>query len=116
MLNTIILEEIKYFNNNKLDDIIEKEETYFNENQKGNKNIKDRKPRKRGFSSENRIVGLSHNKVCILTVMDRNKHSFNKPIWFWKLNKEQVSILQHRLQDNSILITDGDKIIKCWKM
>ena len=79
------------------------------------RNIKDRKPRKRGFSSENRIVGLSHNKVCVLTALDRNKHSFNKPVGYGKVCKEQVAILQHRIKDNSILITDGDKSYKVLK-
>ena len=59
-----ILEVMKNFDNHdKLDGIVEADKTYFNESQKGNKNITNRKSRKRGFSSENRIVGLSHNKV-----------------------------------------------------
>ncbi|MBQ7552530.1 MAG: IS1595 family transposase [Rickettsiales bacterium] len=96
-------------NNNKLDGIIEADETYFNESQKGNKNITNRKPRKRGFSSENRIVGLSHNKVCVLTAIDRNKKSFGIPVGFGKVNKEEVENLQIHLKKDSILITDGDK-------
>ena len=111
-----ILEVMKNFDNHdKLDGIVEADETYFNESQKGNKNITNRKPRKRGFSSENRIVGLSHNKVCVLTALDRNKHSFNKPVGYGKVCKEQVAILQHRIKDNSILITDGDKSYKILK-
>ena len=111
-----ILEVMKNFDNHdKLDGIVEADETYFNESQKGNKNITNRKPRKRGFSSENRIVGVSHNKVCVLTALDRNKHSFNKPVGYGKVNKEQVAILQHRIKDNSILITDGDKSYKVLK-
>ena len=111
-----ILEVMKNFDNHdKLDGIVEADETYFNESQKGNKNITNRKPRKRGFSSENRIVGLSHNKVCVLTALDRNKHSFNKPVGYGKVCKEQVAILQHRIKDNSILITDGDKSYKVLK-
>ena len=111
-----ILEVMKHFDNHdKLDGIVEADETFFEESQKGNKHIKDRKPRKRGFSSENRLVGLSHDKVCVLTALDRNKHSFNKPVGFVKVNKEQVAILQHRIQDNSILITDGNKSYKILK-
>ena len=111
-----ILEVMKHFDNHdKLDGIVEADETYFNESQKGSRNIKGRKPRKRGFSSEYRQVGLSHNKVCVLTAIDRNKHSFNKPVGYGKVNKDQVAILQHRIQDNSILITDGDKSYKVLK-
>ena len=111
-----ILEAMKNFDNHdKLDGIVEADETYFNESQKGSRNIKGRKPRKRGFSSEYRQVGLSHNKVCVLTAIDRNKHSFNRPVGYGKVNKEQVAILQHRINDNSILITDGDKSYKTLK-
>ena len=42
-------------------------------------------------------AGLSHNKVCVLTALDRNKHSFNKPVGYGKVNKDQVAILQHRV-------------------
>ena len=43
-----ILEVMKNFDNHdKLEGIVEADETYFEESQKGNKHIKDRKPRKR---------------------------------------------------------------------
>ena len=71
---------------------------------KGNKHIENRKPRKRGFSSENRIVGLSYNKVFVLIAIDRQKHSFNKPVRYGKIKKDDIKILQHRIKDNSILI------------
>ena len=110
-----ILEVMKNFDNHdKLDGIVEADETYFNESQKDSRHM-TRKARKRGFSSENRIVGLSHNKVCVLTALDRQKHSFNKPVGYGKVNKDQVSILQHRINNNSILITDGDKSYKVLK-
>ena len=96
-------------NNDTLNGIIEADETYIQESQKGSRNIKGRVARKRGFSSENRLVGLSHNKVCILTAIDRNKTTFGKPVCYGKVSKEDVEILQTRLQKDSILITDGDK-------
>ena len=111
-----ILEVMKNFDNHdKLDGIVEADETYFEESQKGSRNVKGGKPRKRGYSSEYRQVGLSHNKVCVLTALDRNKHSFNRPVGYGKVNKDQVAILQHRIKDNSILITDGDKSYKVLK-
>ena len=106
-------------NNNKLDGIVEADETYFNESQKENKNIKNRKSRKRGFSNEYKQAGLSHNKVCVLTAIDRNKHSFNKPVCYGHIGKEQTMILQNRIKENSILITDGEhnyKILKDVKL
>ena len=110
-----ILEVMKNFDNHdKLEGIVEADETYFEESQKGSRHM-TRKARKRGFSSEKRIVGLSHNKVCVLTALDRQKHSFNKPVGYGKVNKDQVAILQHRINDNSILITDGDRSYKVLK-
>jgi len=108
-----ILEVMKNFDNHdKLGGIVEADETYFNESQKGSRDVRGRKPRKRGFSSEYRQAGLSHNKVCVLTAIDRNKHSFNKPVCYGHIGKEQTMILQHRITENSILITDGEHSYK----
>ena len=104
-----ILEVMKNFDNHdKLEGIVEADETYFEESQKGSRHM-TRKARKRGFSSEKRIVGLSHNKVCVLTALDRQKHSFNKPVGYGKVCKEQIGILQHRIEKDSVLITDGER-------
>ena len=94
--------------NNKLGGIVEADETFFEESQKGSRKM-TRKARKRGFSSENRQVGLSYNKVCVLTALDRQKHSFNKPVGYGKVCKEQIGILQHRIEKDSILIIDGNR-------
>jgi len=110
-----ILEVMKNFDNHdKLEGIVEADETYFEESQKGSRHM-TRKPIKHGYSSEYRQAGLSSHKVCVLTALDRQKHSFNKPVGYGKVCKEQIAILQHRIQDNSILITDGDKSYKILK-
>ena len=106
-----VLSNINDGGNNKLGGIIEADETFFEESQKGSRKM-TRKPRKRGYSS---YVGDKKTKVCVLTALDRQKHSFNKPVGYGKVNKEQVAILQHRIQDNSILITDGNKSYKILK-
>ena len=103
-----VLSNINDDGNNKLVGIVEADETFFEESQKGSRKM-TRKARKRGFSSEKRIVGLSHNKVCVLTALDRQKHSFNKPVGYGKVCKEQIGILQHRIEKDSILITDGER-------
>ena len=95
-------------NHDKLEGIVEADETYFEESQKGSRHM-TRKPRKRGYSSECRQAGLSHHKVCVLTALDRQKHSFNKPVGYGKVCKEQIGILQHRIEKDSILITDGER-------
>ncbi len=65
--------------NNKLGGIIEAGETFFEENQKGNKHIKDRKTRKRSYSS---YTYTKKTKIRVLTAIDRNKSSFTKPVGF----------------------------------
>ena len=101
-----ILEVMKNFDNHdKLDGIVEADETFFEESQKGNKHIENRKPRKRGYSC---YSYTQKKKVCVLTAIDRNKHSFNKPVCYGHIGKEQATILQHRIKENSILITDGE--------
>lgn len=103
--------------NNKLGGIVEADETYFEESQKGSRKI-TRKARKRGVGlkndpissqKEHHLVGLSHHKVCVLTAIDRNKNSFGRPVGYGKVNKNEIEILQHHIQKDSILITDGDK-------
>ena len=92
--------------NDKLGGIIEADETFFEESQKGNKYITNRKPRKRGYSS---YVGDKKTKICVLTAIDRNKTSFTKPVGFGGLEKDDVVLLQRHLIKDSILITDGNR-------
>ena len=92
-------------NNNKLGGIIEADETFFEESQKGSRKI-TRKPRKRGYSS---YVGDKKTKICVLTAIDRNKSSFTKPVGFGGLEKDDVILLQRHLEKDSILITDGNR-------
>ena len=101
--------------NNKLGGIVEADETYFEESQKGNKHITNRKPRKRGYSSEYRQSGLSQHKICVLTAIDRSKNTFGKPVGYGKVDRNEIQLLQRHLQYNSILITDGDNSYKSLK-
>ena len=95
--------------NNKLDEIIEADETYIQESQKGARNVKGRQSRKRGYNS---YTYIPKKKVCVLTAIDRNKHSFNKPVCYGHMGKEQAMILQHRINKGSVLITDGEHSYK----
>jgi len=92
--------------NDKLGGIIEADETFFEESQKGARNVKGRKPRKRGYSC---YVGNKKTKICVLTAIDRNKASFTKPVGFGGLEKDDVILLQRHLIKDSILITDGNR-------
>ncbi len=91
--------------NNKLGGIVEADETFFEESQKGSRKM-TRKPRKRGYSS---YVGDKKTKICVLTAIDRNKSSFTKPVGFGGLEKDDVILLQRHLEKDSILITDGNR-------
>ncbi len=82
-----VLSNVNDDNNNKLDGIIEADETFFEESQKGSRNVKGRQARKRGFSC---YTYTKKNKVCVLTAIDRNKSSFTKPVGFGGLEKDDV--------------------------
>ena len=100
---------MKHFDNHdKLDGIVEADETFFEESQKGSRKM-TRQARKRGYSC---YSYTQKKKVCVLTAIDRNKHSFNKPVCYGHIGKEQTTILQHRIKENSILITDGEHSYK----
>ena len=92
--------------NNKLDGIIEVDETFFEESQKGSRNVKGRKPRKRGYSS---YTYTKKTKICVLTAIDRNKASFTKPVGFGGLEKDDVVLLQRHMVKDSVVITDGNR-------
>ena len=92
--------------NDKLGGIIEADETFFEESQKGSRNVKGRKPRKRGYSS---YKYAKKTKICVLTAIDRNKASFTKPVGFGGLEKDDVILLQRHLVKDSVLITDGNR-------
>ena len=92
--------------NNKLGGIIEADETFFEESQKGSRNVKGRDARKRGYTS---YSYTKKNKVCVLTAIDRNKSSFTKPVGFGGLEKDDVILLQRHLVKDSVLITDGNR-------
>ena len=92
--------------NDKLGGIIEADETFFEESQKGSRNVKGREARKRGYTS---YTYTKKNKVCVLTAIDRNKASFTKPVGFGGLEKDDVVLLQRHLVKDSVLITDGNR-------
>ena len=92
--------------NNKLGGIVEADETFFEESQKGARKVKGRQARKRGFTS---YVGDKKTKICVLTAIDRNKSSYVKPVGFGGLEKDDVILLQRHLTKDSILITDGNR-------
>ena len=100
-----VLSNINDDNNNKLDGIIEADETFFEESQKGSRKM-TRKPRKRDYTS---YSYTKKTKICVLTAIDRNKSSDVKPVGFGGLEKDDVILLQRHLEKDSILTTDGNR-------
>ena len=101
-----VLSNVNDDNNNQLDGIIEADETFFEESQKGSRNVKGRQARKRGYTS---YTYAKKTKICVLTAIDRNKSSYVKPVGFGGLEKDDVVLLQRHLVKDSVLITDGNR-------
>jgi transposase-like protein len=121
-----ILSAITSLKSEKLNGIIEADETYFRESQKGYRNL-TREKRKSGKSKltyhqlcafygitqeeyklTNRKRGLSNDQVCVLTAMDRSKNIFGKPMGYGKMKPRWTSDLNKVVENKSTLITDGE--------
>lgn len=123
-----ILNALKSDDNIQMSGIIEADETYFRENQKGCRKL-NRKARKSGKSKLNKFQklalfgyteeeykkqqhkrGLSKDLICVLTATDRTNNVFGKPVGYGKVQPAWVeNNLQNIIAANSTLITDGEK-------
>jgi hypothetical protein len=108
--------------------IVEADETYFRESQKGSKKL-TRKPHKSGISKLNKTQkyeafnytdeeynaqkhkrGLSKELICVLTATDRTNNVFGRPVGYGKVQPDWVrNNLQSVIASDSTLITDGEK-------
>ena len=87
------------------DELVETDETYVTESQKGVK-CKNRKPRKHGESASKR--GLSNEQYCICVVTDRNKNVFAKCVNRAKPSSEDIiKALSAHISRKSVLLCDG---------
>ena len=87
------------------DELVETDETYVTESQKGVK-CKNRKPRKHGESASKR--GLSNEQYCICVVTDRNKNVFAKCVNRAKPSSEYIiKALSAHVSRKSVLLCDG---------
>lgn len=86
--------------------IVEMDETFFLRSEKGEKNLKNRKPRKRGGVST--LRGISHELVCVLVARDRNKNTLSKVSSLGHVSTERVDkVVGSLLTSNNILCTDA---------
>ena len=105
----------KQQSNQFISGLIEMDEIYFRNSKKGNlKNGIGRKTRRHGYVPHlEDSVGLSKDKVCITTAIDRTKNISINFIGFGKPNAENLynnykdKIIE---QNNSKVITDGGRV------
>lgn len=88
-----------------LQGIVESDETYFLESEKGNRNISHRKSRKRGGSASKR--GISKEQVCVLVAHDRNGTLLSKMAGYGRITANEIDeVMGHLLGDSPSLCTD----------
>ena len=90
----------------KLTGIVEVEETYVLESQKGNRNL-DRKAHRRGGKASKR--GLSDAQVPILVAVDRSGTTTCSVLPSVTADNVQA-VLEPRIDDDILLVTDGNNV------
>lgn len=94
-----------------LEALIEADETYMIESQKGTK-VTHRKPRRHGEPSGKR--GLSNEQMCICVATDRNHHVIARCVNRAKPASEDImNALGEHIAEKSVLIFDGIKSYNC---
>lgn len=108
-----LLSSLKQIEISNFEGIVEMDETYFLYSEKGQRKIKDRKPRKRGGSAKKR--GISNEQVCVLVARDREKMTFSQTLGMGRLTKEQLDkAIGHKLSNENVLCTDSWRAFKTY--
>lgn len=93
--------------------IVEMDEAYFLYSEKDQKNIRGRKPRKRGGAAKKR--GISKEQVCVLVARDRDKITFSQTSGMGRITKEQLNkAIGHKLSKENVLCTDAWRAFKTY--
>jgi hypothetical protein len=88
-----------------LSGIIEAEETFFRESQKGSRTL-NRPAHRRGGDGARR--GISSDQIAVLTVQDRASHAFEKQIGSGPIRLEQLQQnLNSLIAPDAVLVSDG---------
>lgn len=106
-----------HFKNDKLNGLIETDEIYFKDSLKGNhKTPINRTPKKHGYNNNIKNKrGLSKDKVCITTSIDRNNNIVIDKLGYGKPDSNSlINVYQDKIINpiNCKLITDGEKSYK----
>jgi len=108
-----LLDALTQTENNIFDGIVEMDETYFLQSDKGKKNLKNRKARKRGGVSK--LRGISRDQVCVLVARDRTKNTISKVSCMGRIKTERVNeLVGSYLSPANILCTDGWRAYKTY--
>ena len=97
---------VKYDRPEQLTGIVEADETFLLESQKGSRKL-DRKPRKRGGKAA--LRGISHHLDCILVARDRSGQTIDAVLGRGALKKSQLVVhLLPKLDPQALLVADAN--------
>lgn len=92
----------------KLEGIVETDETFFLYSEKGNKHIYGRLPRKRGGKANKR--GVSKEQVAVLASCDRMNHSVVGIACFGRISKDDVErVIGDYIDEDNIFCSDAHR-------
>lgn len=91
---------------NKMEGIIEGDETFFLYSEKGNRNIENRKVRKRGGSAKK--AGISNEQVAVLVSTDRNENMIIEQVCLGRVKTQDIENVLGKWIDEKagVLCTD----------
>ena len=92
-----------------MDGIVESDETFFEESQKGNRHIAGRPGRKRGSlpGGDKKTRGVTDNKATVIATSDRQGKMNLSLATMGRIGKEDIVCSIGTLPDSTILCTDG---------
>lgn len=97
-----ILNALRSLGFTTLHGIIESDETYFLESDKGKKSISHRKPRKRGGKANKR--GISKEQISIVVAHDRNGNIMSKLAGRGRITADEIEQTLGKCLDNEIVL------------
>lgn len=101
-----ILNALRSLGNDQLKGIIESDETFFLESDKGKKGIVHRKPRKRGGVAKKR--GISKEQVCVVVAQDRNGQIVSQFAGKGRISAKEIDhVLGEYIHPSALLCSDS---------
>lgn len=97
-----ILNAIRSLGHNTLKGIVESDETFFLESDKGKKHITHRKPRKRGGVAKKR--GISKEQICVVVAHDRNGQILSQTGGKGRISSVELDLVLGKYIDTSALL------------